>query len=55
MSQLPKCTIGPRHKWLFVKNVTLRSQTSNTINFSSRGKYNCNCGAVKYGPHNPNG
>lgn len=55
MSNLPKCTNGPRHKWLFIRNVGVKTQTLHTIHFSSKGKYKCNCGAVKYGPHDPNG
>lgn len=68
MSNLPKCTSGPRHKWLFIRNVQVKTQTLHiirnvqfktqtlhTTHFSSKRKYKCNCGAVKYGPHDPNG
>lgn len=42
------CTVGKRHKWSFVKNVTRQYQNGSTIQFSRRGAYRCECGAVKF-------
>lgn len=45
---MKKCTIGKRHKWDFVKNVTLERRSFNSIQISKRGLYKCECGAEKY-------
>lgn len=42
------CTLAKRHKWTFIKNVTRRYQNGSTVQFSRRGAYRCECGAVKY-------
>lgn len=55
MSKLPKCTKGNRHRWLFVENIVVRKQIANRLRISSQAEYVCNCGAKKYGPHDPNG
>lgn len=55
MAKLKKCTIGTRHKWDFIKNVQVKTQTMYTMSLTSKAKYKCACGVVKYGEHNPNG
>jgi hypothetical protein len=44
------CTKGKRHKWVFVKNVTTKTQTLRSISITRRGVYRCACGERKYGP-----
>ena len=50
---MKKCTLGPRHKWAFVKNVQVRretmSLTSHQVHLSQKGVYKCECGAKKHG------
>lgn len=50
---MEKCTLGPRHKWDFVKNVTVRSENismnRHSIHIGQKGAYKCACGAKKYG------
>lgn len=46
---MKKCTLGNRHKWQFVKNMQITTQTINTATFSLKGLYKCACGATKYG------
>lgn len=48
---MKKCTVGTRHKWNFVKNVEVRTQTLHTIRISLKGVYKCECGAKKYAEH----
>ena len=43
------CTKGKRHKWVFVKNVTTKTQTLTTMSITGRGVYRCECGERKYG------
>lgn len=50
---MKKCTAGPRHKWEFMNNVTIRHQTLNTVQLSYRGLYKCTCGERKYGMAQP--
>lgn len=51
--KMKKCTLGPRHKWDFVKNVTVRSENismnRHSIHIGQKGAYKCACGAKKYG------
>lgn len=43
------CTLGKRHKWAFVKNITVMTKNGNTARISQRGAYRCECGATKNG------
>jgi hypothetical protein len=43
------CTIGKRHKWVFVRNVTRKYQNGRTVQLTLKGGYRCECGATKYG------
>ena len=45
----PACTSGPKHKWEWVKDVTLRKETMYTVRLSARGLYKCQCGATRQG------
>lgn len=48
-----KCTKGPRHKWAWVKDRTVKSGTFGasgaTLCIWRKGVYKCECGEVKYG------
>ena len=52
------CTNGPRHKWQWLKNISIGSVSigpnGSRGNFSLRGIYKCQCGAKKAGQFNPN-
>jgi len=48
---MKKCTNGTRHKWTFVKNVTIRQESLSTIQLSKRGFYKCACGEGKIGAY----
>ena len=55
MKPKPKpCTLGPRHKWVWVKNVTSYQVGSQRATFSLHGLYRCECGAKKTGHLNHN-
>ena len=53
------CNIGPRHKWAWVKNVSVGSlvHTSRGTHgqFTLKGLYKCQCGQKKHGQPNLNG
>ncbi len=53
------CTLGPRHTWAFVKNVSVGTMSitgrGSSAHFSLKGLYRCACGAQKRGAYNPNG
>lgn len=59
MSKTKPCTLGPKHKWQWVKNVTIRNVTissrGTSVRISLRGLYQCECGADRIGKDNPNG
>lgn len=59
MSKVPPCTIGPKHKWTWVVNFTQGSMTfssrGSTGRLTLKGKYRCECGAVRIGQPNHNG
>ncbi len=59
MSKTKPCTIGPKHKWQWVKNVTIKKVTigprGSSMHVSLRGLYKCECGADRIGKDNPNG
>lgn len=47
---VPCTSKNSRHKWTFVKNVTLSRETLTHISLTAAGKYKCDhCGKVKYG------
>ena len=46
---MKKCTLGPRHKWNFLKNITTRYINGSSIRFTQKGVYACECGLKKYG------
>jgi len=46
---MKKCTLGSRHKWEYIKNVQVHTQTSRTFSISLKGLYKCACGQKKYG------
>jgi len=50
-----QCTKGPRHAWMWAKNVTNSQVGGRSIRFTLRGLYRCECGAQKVGPANHNG
>lgn len=47
------CTVGAKHSWAFVKNVTLKSiyvgPNGSRAHIRYRGLYRCECGERKYG------
>lgn len=59
MSKTKPCTIGPKHKWQWVKNVTIKKGTfgpcGSTMQVSLRGLYKCECGADRIGKDNHSG
>ncbi len=52
MKQKP-CTLGAKHQWKFVKNVTLKAiritNTNSFITYRFRGLYRCDCGEQRFG------
>lgn len=48
---MKQCSNGARHKWEFVRNVTIKRQTLRTIELSNRGLYKCACGETKIGSY----
>jgi hypothetical protein len=44
-----QCTLGKRHSWAFVKNVTTTHSTGTGFRLTKRGKYGCECGETKLG------
>ena len=46
---MKKCTVGKRHKWEFVRNVSEASFGCFHASFSLKGLYKCACGATKHG------
>lgn len=49
----PKCTLAPKHKWEWVKDVTLRNvsmgASGTKILLSRRGVFQCACGGTRHG------
>lgn len=47
------CTLGPRHKWVHVRDIVNKKITMNqrgtTVRMSARGEYKCECGATRIG------
>lgn len=43
------CTVGNRHKWVFLANRMVRREGLYTASLSKKGVYKCECGAKKYG------
>lgn len=50
------CTIGPKHKWSWQRNVAVMKATygprGNSVQMSLRGLYKCQCGAHRVGKAN---
>lgn len=59
MIKTNSCNLNPKHKWQWVKNVTIKNVTirphGSTMRISLRGLYKCECGAERIGKDNPNG
>ncbi|WP_155741521.1 hypothetical protein [Burkholderia vietnamiensis] len=53
MKKNKPCTLGPKHKWVWKRNVTLKRiyvmPRGTTAQLSYRGEYRCECGERKYG------
>lgn len=53
MSAPSKCTISPKHKWEWVKDITIKATsiraTRTTVKFSRRGVFKCACDASRNG------
>ncbi|CAN7302752.1 hypothetical protein LJR296_001409 [Cupriavidus necator] len=47
------CTLAPKHKWEFVRNVTLTKASygpsGSRVHISYRGQYKCACGEKRIG------
>lgn len=43
------CTLGAKHKWQWVQDVTLRNEKMFSIRISLRGLYRCECGGKRSG------
>lgn len=48
------CTLGPRHKRTWMKNVTQTTQSGRSFRMSAKGRYKCECCATKIGEFNHN-
>lgn len=46
-----KCTLGIKHKWEFIENITNPSIIGSSATLTLCGKYRCACGEVKYGKY----
>ncbi len=59
MKKINTCTIGPKHQWLWIKNITNKKVTysarGTAVQLSLRGLYKCACGELKEGQQNHNG
>lgn len=55
MTPTKPCSIGPRHAWMWVKNVTNSQIGGRSASFTLRGLYRCACGAKKIGAPNHDG
>lgn len=53
MNKIKPCTLGPKHTWIWKRNVTLKrvntTPRGTTVHLSRRGDYRCECGERKYG------
>lgn len=50
MATLKPCTVGPKHKWEWVTDTTVKTSPSpGMVRFSRKGVYKCACGLRKYG------
>lgn len=52
--KIKPCTLGPRHKWTWVKNIIKTTQSGRSFRMSVKGRYQCECGATKIGELNHN-
>lgn len=59
MNSTKPCSLGPKHKWAFVRNVEVGAvkvgRFGSVGHFALKGLYRCACGAAKHGPFDPNG
>lgn len=59
MRKAEPCTLGPKHKWTWLKNITNQSITyssrGTSVRMSLRGLYKCECGLRKEGQANHSG
>lgn len=59
MIKTPPCTLGPKHKWTWVRNFTQSSITylsrGSSCRISLKGEYKCECGQTRVGQSNHNG
>jgi len=44
-----RCSLAPKHRWLFVANMTQIKVTGTNAGVSLIGRYRCACGAKKNG------
>lgn len=53
MSAAKPCTLGAKHKWTHVRDVTIRDikmgPSGTRVKLSARGEYTCECGAKRLG------
>ena len=55
MKKPKPCTLGPRHKWEWAKNVTVSIHAGGSaLRLSAKGRYVCQCGEKKIGSPNHN-
>ena len=47
--KISQCSLGPRHSWVWQKNVTKKYVNGSTIKFTLSAIYKCACGRAKYG------
>lgn len=52
-ANIKPCTLGPKHAWVWKRNVTLKrinmTPRGTTVHLSYRGDYRCACGEQRYG------
>lgn len=48
------CTIGKRHKWVFVRNQIRTTYMGSSVRLSKVGIYRCECGQCKAGAADTN-
>ena len=49
--KIPKCTIGAKHKWKWIKNATVSRHTQSGVGITLVGRYKCECGESKIGAY----
>ena len=48
---MQKCTLGKRHKWVFVKHTSDLKGSKNSLSISKKSLYKCACGQEKIGSY----